>query len=104
MRHITAFNDGEDLDPESGQSHLYHAMCCLAFVGTYQATKTGTDDRHQVPEMDDAKWQAMIDAKSITPDMMKLHRANYDRLMNIKAVLGFNTFEEYTKQLKTIED
>ena len=46
LRHINAFNDGEDLDPESGQSHLYHAMCCLAFLGTYQETGTGVDDRN----------------------------------------------------------
>lgn len=32
MRHITAFNDGEDLDPETKLSHLAHASCCLMFL------------------------------------------------------------------------
>lgn len=29
LRHIFAFLRGEDNDPESGLSHLAHAICCL---------------------------------------------------------------------------
>ena len=29
MRHMSAWQGGEDLDPESGWSHLGHAMCNL---------------------------------------------------------------------------
>lgn len=32
MRHINAFNQGEQNDPESGLPHLAHALCCLMFV------------------------------------------------------------------------
>ncbi|TQE93800.1 MAG: hypothetical protein FKY71_18000 [Spiribacter salinus] len=32
MRHINAYRDGEENDPETGLHHLAHAMCCLAFV------------------------------------------------------------------------
>src|SRR3954467_695645 len=32
LRHIHAYNDGEDLDPESGESHIDHAQCCLMFL------------------------------------------------------------------------
>jgi hypothetical protein len=32
MRHITAWWNGEKKDPESGQSHLAHAVCCLMFL------------------------------------------------------------------------
>jgi len=32
MRHIGAYWEGEDLDPESGLSHLGHARCCLAML------------------------------------------------------------------------
>ena len=32
MRHINAHRAGEVLDQESGQPHLAHAMCCLAFL------------------------------------------------------------------------
>lgn len=32
MRHIEAYRKGEDLDPETGVSHLAHAGCCLMFL------------------------------------------------------------------------
>lgn len=32
MRHITAWYDGEALDPDTGYSHLAHAICCLLFL------------------------------------------------------------------------
>lgn len=31
-RHITAWHQGETLDPESGLPHLAHAGCCLLFL------------------------------------------------------------------------
>lgn len=45
IRHIRDFMDGQDLDAESGESHLGHAMTRLAFV--LQNIKDGTviDDR-----------------------------------------------------------
>jgi hypothetical protein len=32
LRHITAHARGELVDPESGMSHLAHAVCCLLFM------------------------------------------------------------------------
>lgn len=32
LRHILAFNEGENIDKESGLSHLAHAICNLAFA------------------------------------------------------------------------
>lgn len=32
LRHLIAFKDGEDNDPESGKSHIGHAMCNLMFI------------------------------------------------------------------------
>lgn len=37
QRHLTAWNEGEDADPESGLPHLGHAACCLAFLLEYEA-------------------------------------------------------------------
>jgi hypothetical protein len=48
MRHIMAFNDGEDKDPESGLSHLAHAMCCIMFVLEFEKTHRELDDRYKV--------------------------------------------------------
>lgn len=47
LRHLTAWNDGEDTDPESGINHLAHARCCLSFLIEYQEKEMGHDDRHK---------------------------------------------------------
>lgn len=45
IRHLTSWFDGEDVDSETGLSHLAHATCCLLFLLTYTITGKGTDDR-----------------------------------------------------------
>ena len=35
MRHLLAFNRGEEIDPESGLPHLHHALCGLTFLSYY---------------------------------------------------------------------
>lgn len=45
MRHMWAWWGGEEKDPETGFSHLWHALCCVAFLVAYEARGTGTDDR-----------------------------------------------------------
>lgn len=47
MRHITAFNAGEDIDPESGLSHLAHAACCIMFLLEFEKTHPHLDDRYK---------------------------------------------------------
>jgi hypothetical protein len=47
LRHINAFNDAEDLDPESGLSHIDHAQCCLMFLSDQIKRGTGLDDRYR---------------------------------------------------------
>lgn len=50
QRHLVAWNDGEDLDPESGLSHIAHARCCLGFLLEFIVEgREGLDDRH-LPE------------------------------------------------------
>jgi len=56
MRHLTAFNDGEDRDPESGLSHLAHAACCIMFLLEFEKTHKELDDRYKpnVPQVSKA--------------------------------------------------
>lgn len=41
QRHLLAFWAGEDLDEETGFSHLSHASCCLMFLWSYADLGTG---------------------------------------------------------------
>lgn len=34
-----------DLDPETKRSHLWHLLCCVAFLVTYEERGIGVDDR-----------------------------------------------------------
>lgn len=45
MRHILSWHSGESKDPETGQSHLAHARCCLGMLMGYEAYGKGKDDR-----------------------------------------------------------
>lgn len=47
LRHIFAFNDGEDLDPETGLNHLAHARCSLAFLLRMWKDRPDLDDRYK---------------------------------------------------------
>jgi len=47
LRHLLAFNAGEDRDPESNFSHIAHAMCCLMFLLEFEKTHPELDDRYK---------------------------------------------------------
>lgn len=50
LRHISAWNLGEDNDPESGLNHLAHAACCILFLTALQ--KDG-----KIKEKFDDRWK-----------------------------------------------
>lgn len=45
LRHIMAWNNGEDVAPDSGVSHLGHVLACVAIILDAQAQGSLTDDR-----------------------------------------------------------
>lgn len=45
MRHLWAWWSGQNLDEETGKSHLWHAACCIAFLIAYEERGIGKDDR-----------------------------------------------------------
>lgn len=49
MRHLTAWWMGESVDPETGRSHLLHAICGLLFLAAYEIRGIGRDDRPKLP-------------------------------------------------------
>ena len=48
LRHLTAFNNGQDADPESGISHLAHAGCGIMFLLWMTKFKSELDDRFKI--------------------------------------------------------
>jgi len=46
LRHLFAYLGGEDKDPESGLSHVAHAMCCAMFLLGLEH-RPELDDRYQ---------------------------------------------------------
>ena len=45
MRHLSAIQRGEDIDPESGLPHIDHLGCCWMFLSNLMKTRKDLDDR-----------------------------------------------------------
>ena len=45
LRHLIAWWSGQDTDPESGHSHLWHVLTNAAFLVAYEQRGIGEDDR-----------------------------------------------------------
>lgn len=48
LRHIYAWINKDDLDKETGLSHLAHAACCIVFLLVYEKLHLGKDDRYHL--------------------------------------------------------
>ena len=65
LRHLSAWAEGEDLDPESGLPHLDHAHCCLLFLRTHTVEHPEFDDRYRAPIS--AAVKAFLDSREPAP-------------------------------------
>lgn len=54
-RHLLAFKNGEDRDPESGLLHIAHAMTNLMFLLEYYTTHPELDDRKEMYETEETE-------------------------------------------------
>lgn len=45
LRHLLAWWGGQDTDPESGHTHLWHVLTNAVFLVSYEQRKIGEDDR-----------------------------------------------------------
>ena len=52
MRHLAAFNKGEDIDPESGLPHTAHIAACSMFLSWTSKHRKDCDDRYKYDEND----------------------------------------------------
>ena len=46
-RHLSAWHNGQDKDPETGLSHLAHLGCCVMFLLEHETRGLGKDDRYK---------------------------------------------------------
>ena len=60
LRHLLAWEQGEDLDPESGVSHLGHARCCLAMILELQ----------RLGRLIDTRWE-LVTSNQIIQDLIE---------------------------------
>lgn len=72
LRHVGAWFEGEDLDPDSGVPHLGHALACLAVLVDAQAAGRLRDDR-QYP----GGYRKLIE--TLTPLVNELRDRHFDR-------------------------
>lgn len=50
LRHLSAWQSGQDTDKETGLSHLAHAAASLLFIIAQEKEGTGKDDRYKTSE------------------------------------------------------
>jgi hypothetical protein len=71
-RHINAYGEGEDLDPDSGVPHLAHALACLAIIVDAGAAGNLTDDRNYP-----GGYRQFVD--DLTPHVKRLKEKHADK-------------------------
>jgi hypothetical protein len=72
LRHMTAYWEGEEIDPEDGVSHLGHALACLAILADAEACGKVNDDRPCVSGWSELK-------ATLTPDVTRIRSLYADR-------------------------
>lgn len=72
-RHLTAYMEGEDVDPDSGLPHLFHAIACLAILIDADAAGKLVDDRN----FNGKGWRPFVEA--MTPHVARLKEKHASR-------------------------
>jgi hypothetical protein len=79
QRHLLAFNDGHDIDQESGLPHLAHASCCLMFLAWMAKERPDMDDRYKIERalqaIEAELRQAIHDPEPLTSDFQDVVKA-----------------------------
>lgn len=71
-RHLAAWMEGEDHDPDSGVPHLGHALACIAIIVDAQAAGKLNDDRNVA-----GGYRALV--TELTPHVARLQKQHAER-------------------------
>jgi hypothetical protein len=96
MRHLNAWRDGENLDPESGISHLAHIACSCNILMDADYCDTLQDDRNVVPNADIKFMTANEYFSGTFPDEQEPERE--------EAECWRNMYSEYTPLLNILKE
>jgi len=72
LRHIAAWFEGEDIDPDSGLPHMAHALACIAIIVDAQTKGLLTDDR-----MYPTEYRKFVN--EMTPHVKRLKELHKDK-------------------------
>lgn len=59
IRHALAYADGEQFDPETGESHMAHVMCCAMFLLDYEKHHPEMNDLRKHPQKANVQYNLM---------------------------------------------
>ncbi len=76
-RHMKAWFDGEDIDPDSGLPHLYKAIACVAILIDASAAGKLTDDRNRI-----GGYRELV--AQLTPHVERIKAANKGTMETVK--------------------
>ncbi len=62
MRHLAAWWEGQDFDPDSNLSHVTKALACLTVLRDSMLQRNWTDDRP--PEVADSNWVQILNGEA----------------------------------------
>lgn len=110
-RHLNAWWEGSEMvDPETGKSHLAHALCQLVFLATSEHYGIGTDDRFNWNASGDHEPVDLIAEDAGLPAVPRpaIEKDTFDEMMdrvhaNLRAQrdakLDFTTYHEAVRNL-----
>lgn len=95
-RHLAAWLKGEDIDPDSGNLHINHAFCMLAFLVTYIARGMNEFD-------DRPNFRKPLNVPPVSPHIQEqLDREELARQQSHRVEVVFPSFEEVCDELDKI--
>ena len=80
LRHLMAWGEGEDIDKDSGMSHISKALSCLTVLRDAMMNENWTDDRP--PKLMNQEW--VKDANKKAKEIVEKYPENLEPYVNLE--------------------